>query len=613
MLNIKSLLSAVLFIVLLSSIQSFADTFEVTNLNDSGEGSLRQAITNSNLNPGPDEIDFEEALEGTIFLNVGPMLIQDDLTINGPGGGRITIDADAKSNILDINDGDDGKNSIVNINGLRFINGIADTGSEIDNFENLTVNSCQFLNGNASIAGGAINNRRFLSVESCMFENNSAEMGGAIFNSVSGIILSIDNSEFRFNGAEVGGAIGNENIIESITSSTFNGNSGFFGGAVSNESGTIEKIADSTFSGNSGDDGGAINNESGTIEEIANNTFAENTADGQGGAIFNLFASMEEITNCTFGKNTANFGGALYNDGGTINISFTTIAGNMAGIVGGGLFLENDESIIRLRNSILADNTPENCGANNSDTPLDRGGNYSDDDTCGFTDGSSMNDATILLGPLAFNGGPTQTMDLFGGDPIDGATVNCDALNENGNPTGIPIGVDQRYFPRPFGLVCDSGAFEDSPSATVTITKVTDPTGGSDFRFTSRGFNPLQECPLDGGGDRMFALSDGESISCNVPQGNYSIKENIPQGYRLAIICLEAPDNIVINNETGEIDFTIVSSESVVDCIFTNIKKGNGGESCSIAPAGASNSFPLYLFIPALILIRRFVKRFKSQ
>ncbi len=183
-------------------------------------------------------------------------------------------------------------------------------------------------------------------------------------------------------------------------------------------------------------------------------------------------------------------------------------------------------------------------------------------------------------------------------------------MDENGNPTGIPIGVDQRYFPRPFGIGCDSGAFENSPSATVTITKVTDPAGGSDFRFTSSGFDPLQECPLDGGGDKMFALSDGESISCNVPQGNYSIKEIIPDGYRLAIICLQAPDNLVINDETGEINFTIENAESVVDCIYINIKKGKSGDSCSLVTRGERNSFPLYLLIPALILIRRFVWKY---
>jgi hypothetical protein len=59
--NVRKL-SFLLIIVLSSGIQSFADSFVVTNLNDPGAGSLRQAINNSNLNPGPDEIVFEEGL-----------------------------------------------------------------------------------------------------------------------------------------------------------------------------------------------------------------------------------------------------------------------------------------------------------------------------------------------------------------------------------------------------------------------------------------------------------------------------------------------------------------------------------------------------------------------
>ena len=218
MLDIKGLLSVILTIFLLSSIQSLADTFVVTNLNDPGAGSLRRAIANSNGVPGPDEIVFEEGLEGTIFLNVGQMSIRDDLTLTGPGADKITIDAGAKSPILDINDGDEGENSIVNINGLRFINGIAGNGSEIDNSENLTLNSCQFLDGKGG-DGAAIYNRRFLTVDSCLFENNSADFGGgAIFN--EGIILSINNSTFRFNDADTGGAILNQNAdIELITNS----------------------------------------------------------------------------------------------------------------------------------------------------------------------------------------------------------------------------------------------------------------------------------------------------------------------------------------------------------------------------------------------------------
>lgn len=144
---------------------------------------------------------------------------------------------------------------------------------------------------------------------------------------------------------------------------------------------------------------------------------------------------------------------------------------------------------------------------------------------------------------------------------------------------------------------------------SVTITKVTDPSGGDDFGFESDGFDSQQGCPLDGGGDGMFVLNDGDSLSCIVPEGNYSIKENIPQGYRLSILCFEAPDNIAINNQTGEIEFTIDDSGSDVDCLYTNVRKGGGGGGCALAPVGASTPIPLYLLIPVLIFIRRIIKR----
>jgi len=595
MFTIKSLLVLVLSFLLFSSF-SLADTFVVTNLNDPGAGSLRQAIINSNLNPGPDEIEFEEGLAGTIFLNIGPLSIQDDLTINGPGAEIITIDADNESPVLEVNDFDDEVNSIIKISGLRLING--DGG--INNYsENVEVENCQFINCSAAVTGGAILNRKIMTVDSCLFENNSASFGGgAISNDDQDAILIVRNSNFLNNSSPIGGgAIANIGIIELINNSTFRYNN-VTGGDNS---------------------GGAIINSFGTIIEISNCTFDSNSATIAGGAISNHGGLVEKIINSTFTDNIALTGGAIWSNG-VMNISFTTIAENkipppptpppiqfqdlrnIAMEQGGIVSVGN--GITRLRNSILDSNSLVNCfGFIN-----DFGGNYSDDFSCGFTGDGSV----IILGPLADNGGPTETMALLGGDPINGATVNCDALDENGNPTGIQIGVDQRYFPRPFGIRCDSGAFESQPTATVTITKVTDPSVDRNFRFGSGGFNPLQECPLDGGGDGVFVLSDGQSISCNVPQGNYSINEIIPQGYELLIFCLEAPDKIAINNETGDINFTIEDSSSAVDCVYTNIKKGSGGGGCTLASGSNNSSLPLFLLIPALIMIRRVAKRYKN-
>ena len=47
-------------------------TLTVTNLNDSGAGSLRQAVFDANTLAGSDTIDFTAGLSGTIVLTSGP-------------------------------------------------------------------------------------------------------------------------------------------------------------------------------------------------------------------------------------------------------------------------------------------------------------------------------------------------------------------------------------------------------------------------------------------------------------------------------------------------------------------------------------------------------------
>ena len=65
-----------------------ANTFIVTTLNDSGAGSLRQAITDANANPGADTIMFANGLTGTIALTSALPNLTDDVTLSGPGAKR---------------------------------------------------------------------------------------------------------------------------------------------------------------------------------------------------------------------------------------------------------------------------------------------------------------------------------------------------------------------------------------------------------------------------------------------------------------------------------------------------------------------------------------------
>jgi len=83
----------VVLLFTLISVVSYGATFTVENTNDSGPGSLRQAVLDANTNPGPDEIVFMDGLLGTIPSDVpfsGEMAITDDLTITGPGADVIT-------------------------------------------------------------------------------------------------------------------------------------------------------------------------------------------------------------------------------------------------------------------------------------------------------------------------------------------------------------------------------------------------------------------------------------------------------------------------------------------------------------------------------------------
>src|SRR5437016_3839555 len=59
-------------------------TFTVLNLNNSGQDSLRAAITAANANPNADVIQFANGLHGTIPL-ASELGITSDLTIAGPG------------------------------------------------------------------------------------------------------------------------------------------------------------------------------------------------------------------------------------------------------------------------------------------------------------------------------------------------------------------------------------------------------------------------------------------------------------------------------------------------------------------------------------------------
>jgi len=80
-----------------------------------------------------------------------------------------------------------------------------------------------------------------------------------------------------------------------------------------------------------------------------------------GGGLFNRGGTVT-ITDSTLTNNVASFGGALYNDGGTVTLTHSILSGNKATPFSGGGGLFNDRGTVTLTRSTLANNLSATSG-----------------------------------------------------------------------------------------------------------------------------------------------------------------------------------------------------------------------------------------------------------
>src|SRR5262245_12797402 len=93
-----------------------ATTLTVVNANDSGPGSLRQALESAN---NDDTINF--AVTGTIVLTSGELLVDKNVSISGPGAATLAVDGNFTSRVFHI-----GPGKTASISGLTLTNGLTD-------------------------------------------------------------------------------------------------------------------------------------------------------------------------------------------------------------------------------------------------------------------------------------------------------------------------------------------------------------------------------------------------------------------------------------------------------------------------------------------------------
>ena len=114
--------------------------FIVTNGNDSGTGSLRQAILDANASLGADTITVTEDITLTSAIN-----ITDSVTIVGTGSTVIT--QTRSDRLFTINDGDSTKISQVNFSGINLTGGNScEYGAAIFSQEDLTITNSNLFN-----------------------------------------------------------------------------------------------------------------------------------------------------------------------------------------------------------------------------------------------------------------------------------------------------------------------------------------------------------------------------------------------------------------------------------------------------------------------------------
>lgn len=267
----------------------------VTNTDNSGPGSLRQAILAANNSASIENptITFTDGATGTISLESTLPAIARDMVIDGPGAASLAVQRDSEDafRILRVNSG-----ITTTIRGLEIANGDASNGN----------------------GGGILNQGGNLTVEDSLINGNQALIGGGIYHENGS--LTLNNTVVSENRAEgTGGTDPNDPV------SGAGGGLGIGTGNVSLSGNTIFEDNVSTVAG------GGIFNSSGTLNILGTApngriAFISNQTGGAGGGLYNGASGTVTISTATFRGNQAGDifgGGGIFNAGGTLSVGDT--------------------------------------------------------------------------------------------------------------------------------------------------------------------------------------------------------------------------------------------------------------------------------------------------
>jgi hypothetical protein len=148
-------------------LHGWAATFVVTSTADSGPGSLRQAVEDSNWFLGSNNIVI--ATFGTIDLAGGELLITNNANIVGPGAALLRVDANYSSRVFHI------VNAAVTISDLTITRGSNSLGGGLlQEFGALNLNRCAVIQNRAVNGGGLAQAEGTMHIADSTISSNSA-------------------------------------------------------------------------------------------------------------------------------------------------------------------------------------------------------------------------------------------------------------------------------------------------------------------------------------------------------------------------------------------------------------------------------------------------------
>ncbi|MEM7248942.1 MAG: hypothetical protein AAF533_26680 [Acidobacteriota bacterium] len=304
-----------------------AASYSITSLDDSGPGTLREALSQANAAPGPHVIDF--AVPGVVELQSALPDLLVSLTLNGHVEGttlrRVGPDQHPVLHLPDMSS------------------------------REVVLRDLTLTGGDHQEAGGLWAVDGSLRLERCLLHGNRGFVAGALH--VEGVSLTLVDCELSGNDSELnGGAIVNEGSAE-ITGCRVVDNTAQVNGRFGSTYGGIHflrtsfELRDSLVAGNAGGTvGGLVAVFSNG--ELVNVTLSGNAALDSGGfrvGGLREYASQLVMAHCTVAENTSTWHGGLYLEQGSHGLINTIVADNeptnMAVVSGAG-FSFNESNLV---------------------------------------------------------------------------------------------------------------------------------------------------------------------------------------------------------------------------------------------------------------------------